>query len=348
MSIGYNTNQLVRVVRDLRGRTPGFLMSRYFPTVQEYTTEEVSIDVVLGKRRIAPFVSPLVGGKLVEGTGYASSTYKPAYIKDKRAPALNRPLKRRAGERIGGDMSPAEREAANLAQEIEDQIDMIDRRLEWMAASALVNGSVTITGEGIPLATISFGRDSDNDANLVTTARWGESGNTDKPSADIEIWSTQMLKESGAPATDIVFTPGSWKNFKADSKVRDSIDTTLRGSNSAIEFGGGQTVGGRWMGRWGLYDLWMYQDWYIGPDTNVETAMIPDHSVILANPAALEGVRAFGCIMDPEFNYGAMAYAPKTWIEKDPAQRVLLMQSAPILIPTRPNASFYAQTRGTE
>lgn len=348
MTIGnYTTGAIVRVVRDLRGPTPGFLMGTFFPNVMEYTTEEVSIDVIIGQRRIAPFVSPLVQGKIVAGGTFQTRTYKPPYIKDKRAPALTRPMKRRAGERFGGEMSPAEREAANLAFEMEDQIGMINRRLEWMAASALTNGSITVSGEGFDEATISFGRDGDNDANLTSTARWGESGNTNKPSADIETWSTQVLKSSGAAVTDIVFTPGSWKNFRADTTIADAIDTTKRGSNSAIDTGGGQMVGGRYLGNWGRYDLWLYQDWYIDPDTLTETDMIADHSVILAARDAVEGVRAFGAILDPEFNYGAMAYAPKTWIEKDPAQRIIMMQSAPLLIPTRPNATFYAQTRGS-
>ena len=53
-------------------------------------------------------------------------------------------------------------------------------------------------------------------------------------------------------------------------------------------------------------------------------------------------MRAFGAIMDPAHNYGAMAYAPKSWVEHDPGRRVLMMQSAPLVIPTRPDASFAA------
>ena len=70
--------------------------------------------------------------------------------------------------------------------------------------------------------------------------------------------------------------------------------------------------------------------------------MIPDGSVALVSEQ-LQGTRAFGMILDPEFNYEALPYAPKTWVEKDPAQRILLMQSAPIVIPSRPNASMSAQ-----
>lgn len=342
----YSTAALVRVVRDLKTPTPGFLLGTFFPGIIEYTTEEIAIDVIVGKRRIAPFCSPLVQGKLVQGQGFTTSTFKPAYIKDKRVPDVRRPIKRMAGERLGGDMSPADREAANIAFEMEDQIRMIDRRLEWMAASALSGGTITVTGDGFPTTVVDFGRTSGLTVNLTLTDRWGESGNNNKPSADIETWATLMLKESGAAPTDIVFTPTSWKWFKADSLVKDSIDTTLRGGESAIELGGGQVNGGRYMGRWGLYRLWLYQDWYVDPADDTEKPMLADGTVILGS-AAIEGTRSFGAIMDPAFNYGALAYAPKMWLEEDPAQRVLLMQSAPLVIPTRVNASFAAQVRGS-
>ncbi|MCV6022339.1 major capsid protein, partial [Escherichia coli] len=35
-------------------------------------------------------------------------------------------------------------------------------------------------------------------------------------------------------------------------------------------------------------------------------------------------------------------YAPKSWVNKNPAQRLILMQSAPLVIPSRVNASLCA------
>ena len=69
--------------------------------------------------------------------------------------------------------------------------------------------------------------------------------------------------------------------------------------------------------------------------------MIPDGSVLMSGKD-LMGTRAFGQILDPAFNYEGLPYAPKTWVENDPAQRYILMQSSPIVIPSRVNASFSA------
>ena len=95
------------------------------------------------------------------------------------------------------------------------------------------------------------------------------------------------------------------------------------------------------MGRWGTYDLWIYSDWFVD-DNNVEHPLLPDGGLIMSGPD-LMGTRAFGMILDPEFNYQSSPFAPKTWVEKDPAQRVLLMQSAPLMIPSRVNAALYAK-----
>ena len=40
------------------------------------------------------FVSPVVAGRIVESQGFTTNTFKPAYIKDKRAFNVDRPLKR--------------------------------------------------------------------------------------------------------------------------------------------------------------------------------------------------------------------------------------------------------------
>jgi len=250
-------------------------------------------------------------------------------------------VRRAIGERIGGTMAPMERVQANLGFELQDQIAVVNRRLEWMAASALNNGTIVVTGDGFPTTTIDFNRDTDLTVTLTSGDRWGESGVV--PSESLEAWATEVLKESGVAPTDIVFTPLSWKLFRADSSVKDSIDLA-RAGNSAIELGLQVGAGGMYKGQWGNFRLWLYNDWYIDPADNTEKPMLADGTVLMSS-AGMEGVRAFGAIMDPKFAYGAMAYAPKSWVEEDPAQRVLMMQSAPLVIPSRVNASFRAKVR---
>ena len=340
----YDTNTLIQVVPNLK-RAQKFLLDKFFPNIVISDSEEVSIDVDVGIRRMAPFVSPLVEGKLVEQRRYQTNVFKPAYIKDKRAPDLRKPVRRMIGERIGGNMTGAEREMANLEFEMTDQVDMVDRRLEWMAAQALLNGTVTITGDGFPTVLVDFGRDPSLTIALAGGAVWSAANiaaGTASPSGAIEDWGHQMLKKSGGVATDIVFTTTAWLLFILDPVIKAAIWYPGNGGNgNTINVGAQIQRGAQYKGKWGQYDLWVYNDWYVDPVTNVETPMIPDGEVVLSGPD-LMGTRAFGQILDPAFNYEGLPYAPKTWVENDPAQRYLLMQSSPIVIPSRVNASLSA------
>ncbi|WP_048608677.1 major capsid protein [Providencia rettgeri] len=342
----FDTNVLVQVVPNLM-TSQNWLLDKFFPNVVESDTEEVSIDVDVGLRRMAPFVSPLVEGKLVEARKFQTNSFKPAYIKDKRAPDLRKPIRRQIGERIGGQLSAAEREMLNLQFEMADQIDMINRRLEWMASSALVSGTVTVAGEGYDTKVVNFGRAAELTVTLSGSDKWPtqvDAGKTNtKPSDDIEDWAQRILKNSGAVATDIVFTTKSWKAFRLDTTIKDTAITfpALSPFGNQINAGTQVQKGAVYKGHWGNYDLWLYNDWFIDPIDNVEKPMIPDGSVIMSG-ADLMGTRAFGAIIDPAFNYGPLAFAPKSWLEHDPAQRFLMMQSSPLVIPSRVNAALCA------
>lgn len=342
----FDTSLLVQVVPNLM-TSQNWILDRFFPNVVTFDTEEVAIDVDVGKRRMAPFVSPLVEGKLVEQRKYQTNTFKPAYIKDKRAPDLRKPIRRQIGERIGGEYSAAEREMLNLQFEMADQIDMINRRLEWMACSALATGTVTVAGEGYETKIVDFGRSPELTITLSGSDKWPQSvpaGSTNtRPSDDIEEWQATFLQKSGAVPTDLIFTNKSWKAFRLDTTIKDNAITfpALSPFGNQVNAGAQIANGAVYKGRWGNFDLWLYNDWFIDPLDDIEKAMLPDGGVAMASKD-LMGTRAFGVILDPKFNYGPLAYAPKTWVKEDPAQRLLMMQSAPLVIPSRVNASLFA------
>lgn len=341
-NIIYDTNTLIGVVPNLK-RAQKFLLDRFYTGMADPDTEFVSIDVDLGLRRMSPFVSPLVEGKLVEQRRMQTNTFKPAYLKDKRAPDLRKPTRRMIGERLGGGgVSPQLRAMANIQFEMEDQLDMIDRRLEWMAASELVTGVVVVAGDGFDTVTVDFGRDPTLTITLAGGARWGQAGVS--PTANIETWGLAILKASGAIATDIIFDTFAWQLFIADPKLVGAIyyPALGQGTNSnTVNIGAQTKLGAMYKGRWGNYELFVYNDWYIDPVTNVEVPMLPANTVIMSGDA-LMGTRAFGMILDPRHNFASLAYAPKTWIRDDPAQQLMMMQSSPLPIPARVNGGLGA------
>ncbi|WP_175795961.1 major capsid protein [Burkholderia anthina] len=348
-SLVYDTNTLIQVVPNLK-TSQNFLLDRFFPNIVMADSEEISIDVDVGKRRMAPFVSPLVEGKLVEQRRYQTNTFKPAYIKDKRAPDLRKPVRRMIGERIGGELTGEKREAANLEAELTDQVDILNRRMEWMASQALQTGTVKVEGEGFETVIVDFGRDPSLTQILTGSAQWTPANvgtelnpGTVSPTDDLTEWAQQILKKSGAQVTDIVFSVDAFRGFKLDPELKRTAITfpALAPYGNSVNPAVAPVKGAIYMGHWGQWDLWVYSDWYVD-DNDVEQPMLVDGGLIMSGPDMM-GTRAFGQIMDPTFSYEAMPYAPKTWVENDPAQRLILMQSAPLTIPSRVNACLFAQ-----
>ncbi len=335
----YTTAFLNGVVDSLL-RPPSFLLDMFFPSVVTSEQEEIKFDVADGKRRIAPFVHPLKEGKVVESLGYKTNTFTPAYIKDKRVFDPSKALKRRAGERIGGDVSNMDRARANLAVALEDQLAMLTRRLEVMAAEVLRTGKATITGEGFPSVVVDFGRAVGHTLTLGAGSKWGDAGV--KPLNNVEDWALTVAQASGATVTDVLFTVGAWRKFRENTDAQNAIDTQLGqlanfqipiSSVEGLEFKG--TIGGK--------RLWVYTGWYVDPQTGTEVAIIQDGWVILVAQNGLLGTRHFGAIRDEQAGFQAREFFSKSWFVEDPPVRFLMMQSAPLIVPYRPNASMAVQ-----
>lgn len=333
----FSTDVLTAVVQDLK-RPPSFLLDNFFPAVQNESSEEIHFDVDNSKRRMAPFVSPLVEGKIVAGRGFTTNTFRPAYVKDKRVWDGSRALKRMMGERIGGSLTPEARMQAILALELEDQIRMLNRRFEWMAANALYSGSVTVSGEKYPSVVVDFGRDGALTVTLSGGNRWDQSGVN--PLDNLQTWANLILQKTGVRPTKVVMTLDAWAAFRNNTFVKERISTQRRlGEMPTLSQGTLEDEGGTWMGQIDGFDIYAYSAWYVD-DNGVEQPILPAATVLMVGP--LNGVRAFGAIKDETAGYQPLEYFPKSWVENDPPLRFLMMQSAPLMVPYRVNASLRA------
>lgn len=332
----FDTTVLNKVVAGLPAPAP-FLLNSFFQTIQTEQSEEIHFDVDSGRRRLAPFVSPVVAGQVVQSQGYTTKSFKPAYIKDKRVFDASRPFKRAIGERIGGTLAPEERLQLAVARDLSDQLGMLTRRQEVMAAEVLRTGKITVEGDLYPKKVVDFGRHADlTPAALTSTARWGQSAA--KPLDNLQDWSLTVTKHSGATASTVIMDAKSYAAFAADPAVKELLDR-FRGQDALNPTVLGE--GGRFMGSLGNFDIWVYAGWYEHPTTGALTPYLPDGTVIITSPD-LEGVRAYGAIKDETAGFQALPFFSKSWIEQDPAVRYLLLQSAPLIVPYRVNASLCA------
>jgi hypothetical protein len=331
----FSTNVLVRVVESLIA-PQSFLLNNFFPNVQTENTEEIHFDTRTKKRRMTPFVSPLVEGKIVQSNGYKTATFKPAYTKDKRVFDANRPFRRSAGESIGGSLSPMERMMALLRTDLADQIEMLQRRQEWMAAQVLRTGAVTVSGDLYDTVSVSFGRDAALTVVKPGGSKWTDAGVN--PLKDLADYAQLVFRKSGAMPVDVVMDPDAWAVFKEHAKVESRLASQRAlGQLPTMMQGAKVESGGTLMGTIDNFNIWAYADWYID-DAGVEQPMLPSGTVLVGSAGQLEGYRAYGAIKEEKAGLQGMPYFPKSWINEDPAVRYLLMQSAPLVVPYRPDA----------
>lgn len=335
------THELIRVIERMPPMS-SYWLDLCFPDVHLSNTEFIDFDIVDKARRLAPFVAPTVQGQPMVSRGHSTRKFKPAYIKPKDSVDPARLFKRRAGEFFSGAQStPQAREDAIIADILADHREGIYRRWEWMAARAVIDGSITIEGENYPRVVLSFGRDAANTKVLSGAALWTASTGT--PLDDIEAWGIEMLERAGYPIARITFGPMAWRAFANNPQVQSMLETR-RGSLNAVETGPQQ---GPFQHRGSLtsanIELYVYNDTYEDNQGNSVPMMSTNDIVLTA--ATVDGVRAFGAIMDKKANWEARPLFPKMWEQEDPSGLFLMTQSAPLMIPARPDASMKVTVR---
>ncbi len=357
----FSTNVLTGTI-NLLAPTPSHLLDTYFPLTQTETSEEIHFDKVRNSRRLAPFVSPVVGGKIMNLRGFETKTFKPAYVKPKHDIDINQQFKRRAGESIGtGTLTPQQRYDATIAENLRLEREMIERRINWMCSQALINAAVVVEGEDYPRVTIDFNRDANLTEVLTSTARWGESAAT--PLDDLNVKMKLARKLSGGRITDIIMGEEAYDRFYKNADVKDLLDTNYRIGGTAADaliLGQAETdkeaelkavlAGGQSAAR---VRIWTYAGYYHerNPSTGALTEVpYMDTNAVIGVGNKLNGVQCFGAIKDPNARLQAMRMFPRIVDKKndDPAKEYTLTQSAPLPVPMEPNNSFKLQVHDPE
>ena len=208
-----------------------------------------------------------------------------------------------------------------------------------MAAEILRTGKVIVSGDGYPAQTVNFGRDEALTKALASSATWDSSGVN--PVDDLEDWAITIQDKSGVVAKTVVMDPQAWKIFRSNETVQKYLDIR-RGTNNSLNIDPvlrSEDAKARNVGSIGDFDIWVYNDTYIN-DAGATTKLLPEKTVLLGSREGLEGTRCYGSIHDEKANWTANRYFTKSWLEEDPSVRWLLLQSAPLVVPYRPNASM--------
>jgi hypothetical protein len=313
-------------------------------------------------RKLAPFVMPMGQGKPIYTDRSTAYRFKPAYIKLRDAVDTTRGLSKIPGidaMLTPNAISPMQRRELLKVAITQQHVITTQRRWEWMAARALIDGTVVIGGnEEYPPQLLDFQRNADQTVVLTGGACWGQSGVSIldflQAAADKMIYPAQNSDGTGGFGgfpTKLLVGGDAWAVMRKDAEIKDLmnkffVQTTgtfvergLVGSEKVVKvgdlgFGGTSGVS---------VEVWLYRDSYVD-DNGAETLILPaNQMVLLSSPEAINGQRCFGAIIDPHAGYQCYDIFARNWMEEgDPAVEYILHQSAPLMVPVNPNATFKA------
>lgn len=344
----YTTYDLLEVVR-VQKSLPSFWL-QFFPGVISSQSEEIALDKVSDNyKRLAPFVAPNVQGRVMKKDGYTTVSFRPAYVKPKDVVDPSLDLLRQPGEAFAtGSLSLEQRRNAVIAYLLNRQRIIIDNRIEWMAAKAIIDGKVVVAGEDYPSVTVDFRRDATLTVTLAGGTKWDQV--TATPAADVMALRRAIQNKSGAVANRVIFGANAYSNFYAKEiagKEASILNTNVRGSNTDVSFLRDGFEGVEFMGRYqgsngAGFEIYVYTAKY-EDDAGVLQDMMDTNAVVLVAPD-VRGVQCYGAIRDKRAGFQSLKYFPKNWEVEDPSVEYVMTQSAPLPVPRQPDATGKIQT----
>ena len=339
----YNTEELLGVFRDLEPIQEFWLS--FFPGLHTSQTERIEWSKITNYRHLAPLVLPTAQGRPTFRADENMTSVKPGYLKPKDPVQDAGMLTRRAGLGEIGQARPLshnERYIATIAPVLQKHRSDIERRWEWMAAQALLNGEITLEDDGYPSAQVNFNRNSNQTITLSGGNRWGDSGVSIVDLLD--EWNDRMADAKfGGPATDVIMGTAAWKAAKADTEVLKLLETDIRNtSGTSLDLGIGNGDKVQFKGNISRnLRVWVYSDYYEAPDGTIMPYMDPRDILMVGNNVM--GVKAYGAILDKKASFQPLPIFPKMWDEEDPSATILMTQSAPLMVPINPNNTLRAR-----
>jgi hypothetical protein len=324
----YSTRTLLKAVA-LMKPTHTFFRDTFFGKTETFLTEVVDFDVKKGKRKMAPFVAPRKGGVVMDRQGFKTETLRAPKIAPERILTIDDVNKRGLGEDIYSSRTPEERAREVLATDMIELDDFITRREEWMCREILLNGKVTMTGEGFEQV---LDYNFTNKESLAGQALWTDYTNSN-PIADLKRWRLSVIQKTGKAPNIAVFASDVVDTFINHPIVKDLLNT-LRLNVGVIE-PSVQSDAITFIGKLpslGL-EIYSYDEWYLD-DNDVEQPMVPNGTVILASRDMNK--RLYGAVTQIESgNFVTIEgeRVPKSWVDEDNEVRKLRMTSRPLPAP---------------
>ena len=312
-------------------RTPPvgtFFQRTFFPGEQTHISEKVEFDVRKGKRIMAPFVSPRMGGKVITRQGWKTNQFTTPKIAPERPLTIDDIAQRGIGEDIYSQRTPAEREDELLSRDLTDLEESIARRKEWMCRQIMYTGKVDVVDEeeGVDVQ-IDFG--FSNIIVLGASEQWSQA--TVNPLIILREVRKKIIKDTGSAPDIAIFSSDVIEDFITNPQVKAAMDM-LNYKNIVIQprvVDPALTFYGR-IAELDL-DIYTYDEWFLN-DEGVDEAMVPEGTVLLGHSGG-EGQIEYGLVTQMEdkvFRSYEGKLVPKVWADENSEVKKVRLTSRPL------------------
>lgn len=346
MAINLYDTRTMLGAREVFAPGASFLRDRYFPTSDAdiFSTKKVDIDYKDEQNnKLAPLVFPEAGGIPVDRRGYETHEFEPPMVAPERVLTARHLEDRQAGEVYGGSLSPIQREANILSEDLADLTRMIDLREEHMAAQTLLNNAYSAKryadrygsqGEDV---NIKFYTELNNPASYTST---GWSTSSTNILSDLAAMA-DMLTKRGLPATDAIVAGDVADVMMGNSEIQELMDIRRYelGGVNPTELTNGAVLIGSFNCKGHILNVFSYNRSYTAED-GTSTDFIPHGAVIVTAPGC--GRMAYGSITQiEEYSHDFVTYpgrrVPHVTTDAHSNVRTLTLQAKPLAIPNVKN-----------
>lgn len=323
----YTTREMM-AARDLTPPVRTFLQNTFFPDSNTHVTEKVEFDVRKGKRVMAPFVAPRVGGKVLTRQGFHTNQFTTPKIAPERPMTIDDISTRAIGENIYSQRTPEERENELLAKDYTDLEESIARRREWMCRQILFEGKIDIQDEdeGLDIQ-VDFG--FTNKYVLTTDQFWSVA--TVDPLPLLRNIRKDIIRKTGVAPDIMVFAGDMIEDFITNKFIVEAVNK-LNMKNVVIEprvVDPALTFYGRIQEL--DMDIYSYDEWFLN-DEGEEEAIVPSGHVLIGHSKG-EGAIEYGAVTqieDKKFVTYEGELVPKQYADEKNEVKMFRLTSRPL------------------
>jgi hypothetical protein len=302
------------------------------------------VDLIIGGRKLAPFVKRGDPAKVIELVGKKTSFVEPPSISTLKHLTAKELLYDRAPGTtmvLGGNddaaIQAARKERIGLEQK--DMIMRSDRTEEFMSCQAIATGGFSYKDADTEFE-INFNMPNANKPVLAAGFKW-DNPKTCTPIDDLDRWKLLVKKSCGKIPTRVVMSTELFILFLNSQQVQDYLNKLKINIGSIDTTAEVLLMGAEKVARIKNMDFYTYDEYYdAGP--NGMTSMIPtDRCILIADAGDFR--MNYGAIENLEAGSAIGKYFSNDFITKNPSVYNLMVEGHPLPTVNEPDAIVSAK-----